>query len=102
MKQLDLGEIPEGVPVARDFVVNNIGGKPLLIQEVKITCHCITADWYREPIKPGKSGWVRVTYNAEKAGEFYRFIPVNTSADSVGQGTALIIKGKVTASTNKN
>ena len=61
-----------------------------------------TIDWYREPIKPGKSGWVRVTYNAEKAGEFYRFIPVSTSADSVGQGTALIIKGKVTDSANKN
>lgn len=90
------------MPVTREFVVNNIGGKPLLINEAKITCHCITADWYRQPINPGKSGWVRVTYNAEKAGEFYRFIPVNTSADSVGKGTALIIKGKVTPPTNKN
>lgn len=95
VKQLDLGEIPQGTPVTREFMVNNTGGAPLSIREALVTCHCITTDWLREPIPPGKSGWVRITFDAEKAEEFYRFVPVSTSADSVGQGTALILRGKV-------
>lgn len=76
-------------------MVKNIGGKSLSIREAKVTCHCMTADWTKTPIRPGKSGWVRVTYNAEQTSEFYRLVPVSTSADSIGRGTVLILKGKV-------
>lgn len=96
-KQADLGNIPQGTPVTHEFTVNNTGGEPLTIRDAKITCHCITTDWQRDPIAPGKSGWVKVTFDAETAGEFYRFVPVSTSVDSVGQGTALIVKGTVIA-----
>lgn len=96
-KQADLGNIPQGTPVTHEFTVSNTGGEPFSIREAKITCHCITTDWQRDPVAPGKSGWVKVTFDAATVGEFYRFVPVSTSIDSVGQGTALIVKGTVVA-----
>lgn len=94
-KQIDLGEIPLGVPVTGEFTVKNTGGDSLLIHTVKVTCHCLTTDWTREAIPPGQTGVARVTFDAAKEGEFYRIVPVTTSADGDSAPVALVIKGKV-------
>lgn len=91
----DLGDIAFGNFASHDFTVRNTGGEPLYLRDVKITCKCLKADWTREPIPPGGSGSVRVTFEAEREGEFYRVVPVSTSVDSVGKATGLIVKGKV-------
>lgn len=95
VKQIDLGQIPFGVPVTSEFTVKNTGGDTLLIHNAKVTCHCLSTDWTREPIPSGRTGAVRVTFDAAKEGEFYRIVPVITSADGDEAPVALVVKGVV-------
>lgn len=83
-----------GVPVTRDFVVKNWSDEDLLLTKVRTGCSCTTVDYTQTPIPPKKGGIIRVTYDAQKEGEFYRVITVSTSLDPT-QPVALILKGKV-------
>lgn len=83
-----------GVPVTRDFVVKNWSKEDLVITKVRTGCVCTTADYTQTPIPPNKGGIVRVTYDAQKEGDFYRVITVTTNFDPT-QPVALILKGTV-------
>src|SRR5438045_1356661 len=60
----DFGEIPKGVPVSVEFSFINTGGEALIIKDVVTSCGCTASDYAREPILPGKSSKIKVTYNA--------------------------------------
>jgi hypothetical protein len=68
---------------------------PLIINSVRPSCGCTVADYPKEPIAPGKSGKINVTYNAASSGSFTKSITVTTNAAEAN--TALIIKGEVVA-----
>ena len=84
-----------GVPVTRDFVVKNWSKEDLLITKIRTGCTCTTVDYTQTAIPPNKGGIVRVTYDAQKEGDFYRVISVTTNFDPA-QPVALILKGTVT------
>ena len=86
--------IPFGIPVTRNFVVENHSKEDLLITKVNTGCVCTTADYTQVPVPPKKGGVISVTYDAQKAGDFYRVIMVTTNFDP-GQPVALILKGTV-------
>ncbi len=93
-RQLEVGKVPFGVPVTRDFIVENNSDSILLLTHVRTGCHCTTATWTLEPIPPGSRGIVRVIFDALKEGEFYKVIIVFTNQD-VEQPMGLIFKGTV-------
>jgi hypothetical protein len=93
-QDVDTGLIPFGVPATREYVVKNISGDELILREVRTTCHCTVGDWTREPIPPGGTGVVRLTYDALREGEFYKLVKVFTSFDRE-QSVALVLRGKV-------
>ncbi len=66
---------------------------PLIISSVRPTCGCTIADYPKEPILPGKSGKIAVTYNAAAGGAFTKAIVVTSNATE--GNTSLIIKGEV-------
>jgi hypothetical protein len=91
----DFGNIKEAAgPVTHVFKVKNNGEIALAIKDVKASCSCTVPNWTKEPIAPGKTGEITVTYNpAKHAGPFIRNISVysNGSAGSF----ILTIKGNV-------
>jgi len=90
---IDFGKIEQGKPVVAEFTFSNPSMVPLLISSVKPSCGCTVADYPKEPIQPGKSGKISVTYNAAASGFFQKSIIVTTNAT---EGNAsLVIKGEV-------
>lgn len=93
-RQITTGNVPFGLPVTREFRVKNIHSENLLILQVKSTCHCTVTSWDKNPIEPGKTGHIQVTYDALKEGDFYRIVSVVTNFDSM-QPVPLALVGKV-------
>jgi hypothetical protein len=80
-RRIDLGEIPQGVPIVREYHLKNISKDTLLLQTVKSGCHCTTVKWKEAPIAPGESATIQATFDAEKEGPFYKIITVTTNFD---------------------
>jgi hypothetical protein len=89
----DFGEIPQGKPVSVEFAFTNAGEAPLLIADVATSCGCTASDYSKEPIAPGKSSKIKVTYNAANMGAFTKNITVNFSDAEAKK--VLMIKGTV-------
>lgn len=79
--QIETGDIPFGVPIEKAYVVKNISEEDLVILDVKSGCHCTVVDWSKEPIPPGQSGSIKITFDALREGEFYKVIAITTSFD---------------------
>ena len=89
----DFGVIPQGTPVTYQFAVKNTGKEPLIITSASASCGCTTPDWTREPIKPGKEGFVKATYNAASPGDFTKSVTVMSNAKK--STVILYLKGTV-------
>ena len=44
------------------FEFTNKGSHPVIIQKVTTSCGCTTPSWTKEPVAPGKKGYVTATY----------------------------------------
>ena len=53
-------------PVSCTFTLKNTGNKPAVIYNVTTTCGCTNVEWTTEPIRPGKTGTVSVTYSNDE------------------------------------
>lgn len=67
------------------FTFVNTGGSPVSITGVDVSCRCISAGYTREPVRPGGSGQVTLTFDASKSSPGYfnrsarvRFAPSGT------------------------
>jgi len=90
---IDLGKIEQGKPVTVEFELSNPSMVPLIINAVRPACGCTAADYPKEPIVPGKSATIKLTYNAASTGPFTKSTTVTTNASE--GNTVLIIKGEV-------
>jgi plastocyanin len=81
----------KGSNMEHTFKFTNTGKVPLLIRDVKTSCNCTVPDWSDEPIAPGQSGTIDITYDSTKPGKFKRYLTVHSNAGT----TKLYIKGKV-------
>lgn len=79
--QIEVGNVPFAVPVERTIEAKNISNEYLIILAVVSGCHCTVAEWPKEPIPPGKSGVIKVVFDALKEGEFYKVISITTNFD---------------------
>lgn len=89
----DFAEIPKGTPVTTTFNYTNNGEMPLLISNVQTSCGCTVADYTKDPVLPGKTGYVKVTYNAANPGAFNKAVTITANTETGSQ--VLFIKGKV-------
>lgn len=92
---IELGEIPQGTPKTIEYEFKNNTDKAVLITNVKPACGCTAADYTKEAIAPGKTGYVKATYNAAAAGAFTKTVTVTTNADETPK--VLTFKGTVVA-----
>lgn len=70
----DFGSIGDSKPVSHTFTVTNTGSLPMIITTVTNGgCGCTTPKWTREPIAPGKTGQITITFSPKgRRGEFDR------------------------------
>lgn len=90
----DFGTLLQGEVVSYSFHFTNVGNMPLIVSEVGSSCGCTVGDYPREPIAPGKTGSIKVTYNSAGHHGFQsRYLTVMTNTNPAK--TTLRIKGKV-------
>jgi hypothetical protein len=96
METVDFGTITQGDKVTREFVFTNTGKQPLIITEVKVTCGCTDPKFSKEPIAPGKTSTITVTFNsAGKMGMQSK--PVTVVSNNRDGDVVLHLKGEVKA-----
>jgi hypothetical protein len=61
----DFGKIIQGEKVSFAFKFKNTGKSLLLISKVSTSCGCTVTDYPKEPIKPGESGKIDVSFDSE-------------------------------------
>jgi len=87
------GKIPQNKPVTTEFVFTNKGDRPLIIENAEAGCGCTTPDYPKAPIMPGKTGVIKVTYNAEAPDKFNK--NVNVKFANIAEPITLLIDGEV-------
>lgn len=70
------GKIPQHVPITYSFTFTNNGKERIIIEDATADCGCTKPQIPMQPILPGKTGTVKVTYNAETLGTFNKKVYV--------------------------
>lgn len=94
----DFGTFPESSPVMKaTFTFTNTGDAPLVIFQAIASCGCAVPEYTKEPVMPGKTGTLTVTYNGEGKlpGTFKKSVTIRTNAKT--EMVRLYIQGDMTA-----
>jgi hypothetical protein len=91
----DFGNFKESDGVqTTTFKFTNKGESPLVLNNVRASCGCTTPKWTREPVAPGNSGEIQVSYNPKnRPGSFNKSVMISSNAEN--GTTVLRIKGRV-------
>ena len=91
----DFGKINEdGGRVSTVFTFKNEGMAPLILSNVRASCGCTTPTWTKEPIEPGQTGTITVTYNPNgRPGRFQKTVTITSNASEATK--KVFIKGEV-------
>ena len=91
----DFGTFKEEAGIqTTEFSFKNTGTVPLVLNNVRASCGCTTPKWTREPVAPGKSGNIQVSYNPKnRPGNFAKSVTVQSNAET--PVVSLTIKGVV-------
>ena len=78
------------------FNFTNVGDQPLVINQAVASCGCTVPTYTKEPIKPGESGQIKVTYNGagKFPGHFKKSVTVRTNGKA--EMTRLYVEGDMT------
>lgn len=87
----DFGDIVQGDKVEHTFTLTNTGTAPLVISNVAATCGCTVPSWPKEPIAPGKSADIKVSFNsAGKMGKQNSVVRIYSNASEPIEKVSLI------------
>ncbi|MFM9840769.1 MAG: DUF1573 domain-containing protein [Cyclobacteriaceae bacterium] len=94
-KTHDFGEIVESNgPAVYEFSFLNKSTRPVKILAVQPSCGCTTPGWSKEPVAPGKTGFIKASFDPHgRPGYFNKSLTVTTDLD--GNSIVLQIKGTV-------
>ncbi|MDR3366913.1 MAG: DUF1573 domain-containing protein [Prevotellaceae bacterium] len=81
----DFGQISEaGGNVTFQFEFTNTGKTPIIITNVESSCGCTTPEWTKQPVLPGKAGFVKAIFDPkDRPGIFDKEITVTTKTEQV-------------------
>ena len=89
----DYGTIVKGANGTCEFKFTNTGKEPLILSKPLSSCGCTVPTWPKEPILPGNSDVITVTYNTNTIGPINKTVTV--SSNGITSKVMLSIKGKV-------
>lgn len=91
----DYGTIYQGGDGTCEFKFTNTGKEPLILSKPASSCGCTVPTWPQEPILPGKSDVIKVTYATHNIGPINKTVTVTSNAKT--NRVVLSIKGSVVA-----
>lgn len=91
--ECNVGDILWKKPITVTFTVINKGNKPLVINNVDVSCGCLNPAWTKKPIQPKGFGTVSATFDAKMLGHFQKSIGVYSNASD--KPVYLAMKGVV-------
>lgn len=87
----DFGDITQGDKVSHTFEFENTGNEPLILSNVLTTCGCTATSWPREPITPGETANIEVSFNsAGKMGRQNKVVTIVSNALNAQERVKLI------------
>lgn len=90
----DFGTIKEGEIVNHTFAFTNAGKEPLIVSNAKGSCGCTVPRWPKEPIAPGETGEIEVSFNSKgKTGNKTNTVTLTANTEPIN--TRLTIKANV-------
>ncbi|MFT4094072.1 MAG: DUF1573 domain-containing protein [Niabella sp.] len=94
-EKYDIGKIPQGEPYTFYMEFTNQTKKPLVVKSVMAGCGCTVPEKPNEPVMPGKTGKIKVSYSAPSVG------PVNKDVEiylaGYGEPKTVYFTGEVLA-----
>ncbi|GAA4468703.1 hypothetical protein GCM10023093_26840 [Nemorincola caseinilytica] len=88
----DFGTVPEGPDASFSFTFKNNGKEPIIIQKAQPSCGCTVPSFSGEPVPPGATGKIDVSYHTKgRPNAFTKSITVVSNAGT----KVLTIKGNV-------
>lgn len=88
----NFGSVKKGAIEEHVFTFVNKNMTPVVISNVRTYCSCISVTWTREPVKPDKTGEVKVIYHAITGGTFNKTVKVFTNLSE--KSIDLTVKGQ--------
>jgi len=89
----DFGTINKGDNGTVEFTFKNTGKEPLIIANAQGSCGCTVPQWPKEPIAPGASAAIKVTYDTKRVGAFTKTVTITSNAQTSSK--TITIKGVV-------
>jgi hypothetical protein len=78
----DFGVIKQGDRVDYSFKFENTGEADLIITDAKGSCGCTVPEYPKEPVKPGESGEIKVSFNsAAKSGQQSKSVTITCNTE---------------------
>lgn len=85
------GDLEQGEKAEHVFTFKNTGTAPLVLSDVRTTCGCTASEWPKEPVAPGKSGQIKVTFNsAGKMGAQNKVVTIVSNAVNAQEQVKMI------------
>lgn len=87
--------------VTCSFTFTNTGNGPLIIHQAVTSCGCTVPEYSQEPIAPGDTGTIQVTYNGKhkRPGVFKKSITIHSNAKNTP--VRVYIEGEMLPSTEE-
>jgi len=89
----DYGSVKKGDDGTYEFKFTNTGKEPLILSKPRSNCGCTVPEWPQQPIMPGQSATIKVTYNTQIVGPINKQVTVISNA--LNSPIVLQIKGTV-------
>lgn len=91
---IDYGVIEQNSNGVRIFKFKNNGSVPLIIKNAQGSCGCTVPSYPKEPIMPGKSSEIKVSYDTRRVGKFKKTVTIYSNASNEAR-KVLRIQGEV-------
>lgn len=89
------GKVTQNNPATIEFTFTNTGKTPVIIESATAECGCTTPEYPKTPVMAGKTGKIKVTYDAKNTGSFTKRVTVKLV--NVTDPKILTITGEVVA-----
>ena len=94
-KVLELASLKaDDQPRTEVFAVKNTGDRPVIITRVSPMSYLLEAEWQREPLLPGRSGSIRVTFVPARLPERFDY-KIMVYSNAAEKRTELRLKGNL-------
>lgn len=90
----DFGEVEYDGTATFDFQFTNTGDEPLIISDAKRSCGCTVPSFTREPVLPGETGVIKVSYDTKRPGPINKSVTIISNASNAPT-KVIRIKGHV-------